>query len=47
MCDACRRQHDADRLLWQTIRRALLMIAAGIQKRYAETDDTAQKRRAA
>lgn len=47
MCEQCRRREDADRALWLTFRRALLMIAKAIQVRYADGDDTTQERRAA
>ncbi len=47
MCEQCRRREDADRLLWQTVRRALLMVAAAIQKRYDVHNEPKQVRRAA
>ena len=47
MCEHCRRREDADRALWMTFRRALLMIAKAIQVRYAGDGDTTQERRAA
>ena len=34
MCDDCRRREDADRLLWATLRRALLMAVKAIEARY-------------
>lgn len=39
MCEHCRRREDADRLLWQTIRRALLMAAKAIQTRYEPQEE--------
>lgn len=46
MCD-CQRKHDADRAMWIAIRRALLMAASAIAKRYDERDEPKQVRRAA
>lgn len=34
MCDQCRDQNTADRALWITVRRALLMIVAAIEARH-------------
>lgn len=47
MCEQCRCAREQDRILWATIRRALLMIAAGIEKRYADREEPKQVRRAA
>ena len=47
MCRECQRQAEADRAMWAAIRRALLMAAAAIQKRYDDRDDPKQVRRAA
>lgn len=44
MCDNCRRREDADKALWLTFRRALLMIAKAIQVRYADGDTTQERR---
>ncbi len=34
MCDQCRDRNTADRALWVTVRRALLMIVAAIEARH-------------
>lgn len=39
MCDTCRRRDDADRLMWQAIRRGLLAIVKAIEVRYQERDE--------
>ena len=44
MCEVCDRREERDRAFWQSIRRALLMAASAIQKRY---DDGGQDSRAA
>lgn len=47
MCGECQRQQDADRRMWLAIRRALLMAAAAIQKRYDAEPAQVDNRRAA
>lgn len=36
MCDECRKREERDRQFWLIIRRALIMAAAAIEKRYPE-----------
>lgn len=36
MCQQCSKQEARDRAFWQSIRRALLMVASAIEKRYSE-----------
>lgn len=36
MCEACNRREERDAKLWRTIRRALIMMAAGIAERYPD-----------
>ena len=35
MCQNCTAREDADRLLWATLRRALMMAISAIEKRYS------------
>ena len=46
MCE-CQQRHEADRVMWLTVRRALLSIAAAIAKRYDAERETKQVRRVA
>ena len=36
MCERCERREERDRAFWQSLRRALLMVASAIEKRYSE-----------
>lgn len=45
MCERCEKQEARDRVFWQSLRRALLMVASAIEKRYA--DEKQQNQRAA
>lgn len=38
MCHECQKQRERERAFWQTVRRALLMVAGAIQKRYDESE---------
>lgn len=39
MCERCEKQEARDRAFWQSLRRALLMVASAIEKRYAEREN--------
>lgn len=45
MCEQCERREERDRAFWQSLRRALLMVAKAIETRYA--DEKQQNQRAA
>jgi len=36
MCDMCKHRESKDAKFWRILRRALLMVAAGIAERYPE-----------
>lgn len=39
MCDGCRQAREQDANFWRVVRRALLMVAGAIAKRYPEGQD--------
>lgn len=47
MCQNCTSREDADRLLWATLRRALLMAVKAIEARYQLGRDEQNQRRVA
>jgi hypothetical protein len=45
MCEQCRQARERDAQFWRVVRRALLMVASAIAKRYPEEQQ--QERKAA
>lgn len=47
MCERCERREAADRAMWAAVRRALLMAAAAIAKRYDVSESSPPDQRRA